>query len=345
MYFAVICVALAFAVPVVFAQETETKVIDEVVAQVNDSVITLSRVKREAKSVVDSYVEQGKKRDEAQRLVDEKQGEMIANLINEELLMQKARDMGLDKDIEALVNQRMAEIMKEQNLKTVDDLYAAMEKSGLNPQELRENWRRQATREKVIQKEIQSRLYWSFGGKDVKDYFEKHKNKFTKPELVSLSEIYLNFAGKNESSVREKAKTIIDQLKGGANFEKIAKENDKGVVTQGAGKIEKLRVTDLPEKLLNAIKGLKAGEISSAVEADQIGIVILRVDAREQATDESVFDENAVRVAMMAERFPEEQKKYMAKLREDSYIKINDTYRPIVSPILFADERKDKPGN
>ena len=75
MYFAVICVALVFAVPVVFAQETETKVIDEVVAQVNDSVITLSRVKREAKSVVDSYVEQGKKRDEAQRLVDEKQGE------------------------------------------------------------------------------------------------------------------------------------------------------------------------------------------------------------------------------------------------------------------------------
>ena len=37
-------------------------------------------------------------------------------------------------------------------------------------------------------------------------------------------------------------------------------------------------------------------------------------------------------------------KTFMAKLREDSYIKLNDTYRPLVAPILFADERsKDKP--
>jgi hypothetical protein len=32
-------------------------------------------------------------------------------------------------------------------------------------------------------------------------------------------------------------------------------------------------------------------------------------------------------------------------LREDAYIKISDNYRPLVSPILFADERKaEKPG-
>ena len=28
------------------------------------------------------------------------------------------------------------------------------------------------------------------------------------------------------------------------------------------------------------------------------------------------------------------------KLRNEAYIKVNETYRPIVSPILFADERK-----
>ncbi|MBA2736320.1 MAG: hypothetical protein H0U50_05955, partial [Pyrinomonadaceae bacterium] len=74
-----------------FAQESETKVIDEVVAQVNEGVITLSRIKREMKVAVDTYVQEGKPREEAQKLVESKQGELIANLINEELLLQKAK--------------------------------------------------------------------------------------------------------------------------------------------------------------------------------------------------------------------------------------------------------------
>ncbi len=51
---------LAFSGSTIFAQESETKVIDEVVAQVNDSVITLSQVKREMNDTVDSTVKEGK---------------------------------------------------------------------------------------------------------------------------------------------------------------------------------------------------------------------------------------------------------------------------------------------
>ena len=324
--------------------ETQTKVVDEVVAQVNDGYITLSRIKREIKDIVDGEVQQGKKREDAQKIVDEKQGELIANLINEELLIQKAKEAGLDKEIDESINQRLVDIMKQYNMKTVEALYAEMEKNGVNPQELKETWRKQATRDKVLQRELQSKIYWGFNGKELKDYYEKHKEKFTKPETVSISEIFLGFAGRDEAAVREKAKQIYIQLKAGADFSKIAKENDPGVVTEGTGKAENLKVADLAEKLATSIKGLKAGDISQPFEADQIGIVILRIDARSQASNESVFDENAVRMAMMSERLPDEQKKFMTKLREDAYIKISDSYRPIVNPILFADERKDKPG-
>jgi len=69
-------------------------------------------------------------------------------------------------------------------------------------------------------------------------------------------------------------------------------------------------------------------------------VVILRVDARERASSESYFDENAVRLAIVSEKAAEEQKKFFALLRSESYIKISDTYRPIVAPILYADDRK-----
>ncbi len=331
---------LNFAVP---GQETQERVVDEVIAQVNEGVITLSRVKRESKEIVDTEVQQGKKREDAQKMVDEKQGELIANLINEELIIQRAKELGLDREIDANLNERFLQIMKQYNLKTLDQLYAEMEKTGVNPQEIRELWRKQATRDIVLQREVRSKAYWGTTAKELKDYYDKNRARFSKPETVSISEIFLSFAGRVEAEVREKAKQLVSQLRAGADFAKIAKENsDPGVVTQGAGKADKLKVNDISELLATKLKGVKVGGITDAFDAEQIGVVILRVDAREQASSESVFDENAVRLAIMTERSPAEQKKFMASLRDDSYIKISDNYRPLVAPILFEEERKEK---
>lgn len=327
----------------VSAQETEERVVDEVVAQVNEGVITLSKVKRELKGIIDADVQQGKKREDAEKFMEEKRGELIANLIHEELLVQKAKEIGLEREIEENVNRRFLEIMKQYNMKTLDALYQEMEKTGVNPQEIREIWKKQATRDIVLQKEVQGKLYWGFSGKELKDYYEKHKAKFTKPESVTVSEIFLGFAGRNESAVREKANQLLTQLRAGGDFDKIQKENsDPGVVTQGRGS-DKLKATELSQMLAAALKDVKIGGYTDPVAADQLGVVILRVDARERASSESYFDENAVRLAMTMERAPDQQKKFLATLRADSYIKISDSYRPLVSPILFAEERKEKP--
>jgi len=82
----------------VFAQENEAKVVDEVVAQVNDGVITLSRVKREMDVVVESLVAEGKTREQAVAEAQSKQGELIAGIINEELLLQKGKELGVEPD-------------------------------------------------------------------------------------------------------------------------------------------------------------------------------------------------------------------------------------------------------
>jgi hypothetical protein len=326
----------------VSAQETEERVVDEVVAVVNEGVITLSKVNREAKGIVDAGVQQGKKREDAQREVDEKRGDLIANLVHEELLVQKAKELGFDSEIEANVNRRFLEIMKQYNLKTLDALYQEMEKTGVDPVEIREIWKKQATRDLVMQKEVQAKIYWALSAKELKDYYEQHKDKFTKPETVTVSEIFLSFAGRDENAVREKAKQLVAQLRASGDFDKIAKENsDPGVVTQN-GKPEKLRTADLSPLLSNALKDVKIGGYTDPISADQVGVVILRVDAREKATSESYFDENAVRVAIVGERAPAETKKFLSSLRSEAYIKISDTYRQLVSPILFAEDRKEK---
>lgn len=327
----------------VSAQETQERVVDEVVAQVNEGVITLSRIKREGKAIVDEQVKSGKTREEAQKSVDEKQGELIANLINEELIIQKAKELGLDSQIDASVNERFVQIMKQYNLKSLDTLYQEMEKQGTDPAEIRDMWRKQATRDTVFQREIQQKEYWKPTGKELRDYFDKNKARFTKPETIAISEMFLSFAGRDVKAVREKAKDLVAQLRGGASWDKLVAENsDRPDAAKTKGKVDKMNVKELDERFSAPLKGLKAGAYSDPVEVDEIGINILRVDERTEASSESFFDENAVRLAILAERGPTATKEFMASLRKNSYIKIGEAYRPIVSPLLFAEDRKDK---
>ncbi len=340
----VIFVAFVLAIPAVSAQESEERVIDEVVAQVNEGVITLSRVKREMKSIVDAEVQAGKKREDVQKTIDEKQGELIANLINEELLVQKAKELGMDADVENAINQRFVEIMKENNVKTLEALYEQMRGQNVDPQEVRDMWRKQIIRERVIQREVQSAEYWRPTATAVKEYFEKNKAKFTKPETVSFSELFLGYAGRpDEASVLEKAKQLVTQLRGGANFDQLVKDNaDKPIVSPESGKMEKATTATLNEVIKTPLTAVKPGGYTEPIVIKDLGVLILRLDAREAASSESFFDEQAVRSAILQERFPEAQKKFFSTLRQEAYIKISDTYRPLVAPILFAEERKEK---
>ena len=327
---------------IALAQESDVKVVDEVVAAVNEGVITLSSIKREMKGIVESKVQEGMKREDAQKMVDEKQGELIANLINEELLLQRAKEMGLEKEVEDQLNGRFFQIMKEQNLKTMDALYDAMRKQGLEPDDIRDIWRRQATKDAVLSRDLQARVYWTPNGTQVKEYFQANKAKFIKPETVTLSEIFLNFAGQNQDAVRTRAKQLVAQLRGGADFAKLVLETSEAQdVQQTKGVLGTVSVKDLETrfpKYATAVKVLKAGQVTDQVE-DEIGIHILRVDERTAAATDANFDEEAVRRAMLEIAYPDALKKYMSKLRTDAYIKISDTYRPVVSPLLFADER------
>ena len=328
-----------------FAQESELKVVDEVVAQVNDGVITLSRVKREMEIIIESMVAEGKTREQATTETQAKQGELIAGIINEELLLQKGKELGVDADAEAAVNQRFVEIMRQQNMKTLDALYTMMTTQGLDPQQVRENWRRQIIKDLVMRREVDGKTYWGWSSKEIKAYYEKHKDKFTKPESLTLSEIFLSFAGRDENAVRDKAKLLVKDLRAGADFAKIALENsDRQDVKDTKGSVGTITIPELKrvnEKFLAPIAATKVGGISEPVETDE-GVEIFRVDARTDASKEAFFDEGEIRQAMTLEVMAEKRKEYLVNLRGDSYIKVNDNYRPLVSPILSAETKPEE---
>jgi peptidyl-prolyl cis-trans isomerase SurA len=325
------------------AQETEAVVVDEVIAQVNDGVLTLSRINREMKEVADAIVQQqGKTPEAAKAEVEGRKAELIANLINEELLMQKGKDLGVDKEVDAEVNRQLLGRMKEFNLKNLDALYEEMRKAGVDPQQYRDSLGKNIAKDMILRSEVDGKIYYGLSSKELRDYFEKNKTKFTKPETVSLSEIFLNFAGRDEAQVKEKAKQLVAQLRSGADFGKLAVENsDRPEVQQTKGKLEKpLNVPEMTENIAKAVKPVQVGGVTDPIEVEG-GIEIIRVDAREAASSETKFDEGAVRSALTYEKLPEARRKYMNDLKKDAYIKISEAYRASVTPFL-NDEKTEK---
>ena len=326
-----------------FPQESEPTVIDEVVAQVNDGVITLSRIKRETKDAIAGLVQQGKTEAAAKADIESKQGELIAALINEELIMQKGKELGMDEDVEASINKRFLEILKEQGVKTLDELYRRMRESGMNPDDIRSVWRKQSMRESVMNREVDAKIYHGLSGKEVQEYFDKNKQKFIKPESLSISELFLSLAGRDEKAVRAKAADLVKQLRAGADFEKLVMENsERQDAKTTKGKVGTFSLTELKDTVSIPLKGLKTGQVTDPIEVDE-GLMILHLDERIGASTEAKFNEDEVRRALTFERAPGEYKKYMMELRKDAYIKLSENYRAMVSPILFADERTDKP--
>src|ERR1044072_7409751 len=106
----------------IFAQEGEMTVVDEVIAQVNDDVITLSMLKRETRERIEALKQSGMTEQQATDQVSKKQAELIATLINERLLLQRGKELDLATEIEAEVNRRMLQIAEEQGIPTIEKL-------------------------------------------------------------------------------------------------------------------------------------------------------------------------------------------------------------------------------
>ncbi|HWP52578.1 MAG TPA: peptidyl-prolyl cis-trans isomerase [Pyrinomonadaceae bacterium] len=334
------------------AQEGEPVIVDEVIAQVGDGIITLSQLKREMRERIQTLVQNGKTDQQATAEVEQRKPELIAILINEQLLLQKGKELDFTQGVEDEVNKRMLQVAKENNILTMDKLCEAMKQSGISCDEARQTMRVEIMKQAVLESEVDRKMFYNFTADELHKYFDANKDKFLKPESVDLSEIFLSLAGKQEAEVKTRADQLVSQARGGADFCTLAAaySDRPGNNGQKPCKVGLFQVPDLRPDLAGAIKNLKAGGVSDPLKSDE-GYQILRIDARTAGSNTATFNENQARGAMTQERSPKAREDYLQSLRNEAYIKIADSYSAQVAPLLKIvppaaavkkDKKKDK---
>jgi len=339
--------ALTLSAPARAQEEAPPAVLDEPVVQVNNDVIMLSTLKRENATFREVLVEQRKMTPaEADAEVVKKQPEIIFNLINEILLMQKGKDLPrLSEDIEADVNREVLRVAKGAGLNTLEELEAALRQQGMSLSDIKDTLRRQYTKQAVLQREVDARVYYGLTDAELRKYYEANRNKFVS---VTLSEIFLSLAGRSEADVKAKAADLAARARAGADFGELAAKNSereqdgvriaektKGQHVDDAGKPRSYLLSEVQPLVSNAIKDLKPGGISDPIKTDE-GYMILRVNERDDS-----FKENFVRGMMTQERSDKEHEDYLRKLRQEAYIKPAPNYVAVIQPMLDKDKSGD----
>lgn len=333
--------SLFIAFPARAQEEGAPQVVDEVIAQVNTEVITLSMVKKEMKDAAEALKQQNKLTDaQAQAEVAKRQNEITATLINEQVLLQKGKELGLAEEVEAEVNKRMLAVAQGEGIKTIDALYQAMRASGINPDDVRQTLRVESMKNYVLSSEVDRKIYLSITDAEIKSYYEANKEKFRKPETLTLSEVFLSTVGRDETEVKARADKLVAQLRApGTDFGAVAavqsEREQQGIriAPQNKGKIGTFAIEQINgAAIVNALKNVKAGGITDPVKTEE-GFMILRVDERTAGGDAS-FDENKVREAITFSRLDKERENYVRQLRQEAYIEIAPPYKEALLPLL-----------
>ena len=339
---AALVLSAAAAAPARAQEEAPPVVLDEPVAQVDNYVIMLSQLKRENNEFREVLTKQrGMTPEQAEAELQKKQPEIIMNLINEALLVQKGKDMPrLPEEVEAEVNREVLRVARSSNIPSIEQLEEAMRQEGMLLADVKETLRRQFMRQAVLQREVDAKVYYGLTDKELRDYYSANRARFMS---VTLSELFLSLAGRTEDEVRAKAADLATRARAGTtSFEELVEKNSeheptkkaKGQLVDADGKARWFLVSELTKEIAAAVKDLKAGGISDPIKTDE-GYMILRVNERDDA-----FKENFVRGALTQERADKEREKYLRTLRKEAYIKPAEAFREAVQPILDKDKQQ-----
>ena len=323
------CLVLASVVALPAILRADDTVIEEIIARVNNQIITHSEFLHSK----DELVKEAQQQDpaNADKFMADRDKDVLRDLIDQQLLLEKGKDMGITADTEVI--KRLDEMRKEMKLGSMEELEKAAQSQGISFEEFKQNLRNQIITQQVIGKEVGSRLAPTKD--DIQKYYDDHKSEMAQPETIQLSEILVSTDAKPNDSTDEtqrlqaaqaKAEDLLAQIRKGAKFEEVAKKNSDGPSGAQGGDLGEFKRGALAKALEDKTFAMKSGDVSDVIRTKQ-GFVILKVTEHHDAGTPTLSEvQPKIQDAIYMEKLQPALREYLTKLREDAFIDIKTGY-------------------
>ena len=309
--------------------ESEGKVVEEIVARVNNEVITRSEFEHSKVTAEEDAKSDCQNRCTPEQLIaltEDRQKNALRDLIDQSLLVQRAKDMGIS--VEPDVIKQLDQIRIENKLPSMEALEQAVSGQGMNWEDFKNNIRTGLLTKKVIQSEVGSHI--NVTKEEIQKYYDEHKSEFVRPEQVALRSIEINTTGKDEAEVAElkkKAETALKRIQDGEDFGEIAKRYSDGSTAKQGGYLGVYKRGELSKELEDTVFSMKKNGLTGVMETKQ-GFLIMQVlehyDEGEQALAKV---QNEIEGKLYDQRLEPALREYLKTLREESYVVIKPGYQ------------------
>ncbi|HEX3966517.1 MAG TPA: peptidylprolyl isomerase [Edaphobacter sp.] len=299
-------------------------VVEDIVAHVNDLIISRSDVERAEQTLVEENQQSNATPAEAA----ERRKNLLRDMIDKQLLLSRGKELGVNADAEVI--RQLDEIRKSNHLDTMEDLEKAARQQGVSFEDFKASIRDRVITQMVVRDEVGRRLGSQMTQAQEQAYYDAHKQDFMQPEQIKLSEILIPTpADANEAVIAQaqsKADGIESKLKAGGDFAELAKQDSGGPTAAQGGELGMYKRGSLGQVLEDQTFNLQTGQWTAPIRTKQ-GFVILKVTEHQVAGVAPLKDvEPQVQEAMYSEAMQPALRTYLMKLREDAYIEIRPGY-------------------
>ena len=323
--------AVLFLAPARARAQTQGEMIEDVVARVNDRIITLSDYQKAMEALPQEVQQDCQQQqppctpDQQQAEVADKKKNLLRDMIDQQLLIERGKDMGID--VETDLVKRLDDVRKQDSFSTMDDFQKAVEQSGLAWEDYKSQMRNELLTRKVIQQEVGDRV--NIGNEEVQKYYDAHKNQFVRPEEVDLSEIFLKTEGKTPdqiAAIQKQANELRARVVSGEDFAALAKRYTEGPAKDDGGELGEYQRGQLAKQLEDAVFKLDKSGVTDVIQT-QTGFIILKVNAHYDAGLQPLDKvETEITNRLYAQKMEPALREYLQQLREESYIRIRAGY-------------------
>jgi len=304
------------------------RTVEEIIARVNNEIITRSEYEKSRQSAEEGAREdcQGKcTPGQLKAEIDQRQKTSLRDLIDQSLLVQRAKDMGVSVEPELI--KRLDAIRIQNKIESMEELEKAVTSQGLNWEDFKNNIRNTLLTQRVIGSEVGSHI--TISDEEISKYYEAHKKEYVRQEQVALREIEVSTQGKKPEEIpdlKKRAETTLQRIKDGEDFGEMAKRfSDSNTKTQG-GFLGLYKRGELSKELEDKVFKMKKNELTEVTETKQ-GFLILQVLEHYDEGEQSLAKvKNEIMDKLYGARMEPAMREYLKTLREQSFVVIKPGY-------------------
>ena len=307
------------------------KTVEEIIARVNNEIITRSEYDKARQTAVEDAKSECENRctpEQLQTDIEDRQKNTLRELVDQALLVQRAKDMGVSVEPELI--KRLDAIRTQNKLASMEELETAVKSSGVNFEDFKNGIRNNLLTQRVISSEVGSHI--NVTDDEVAKYYEAHKTEFVRPEQVGLREIVVSTEGKKPEELpdlKKKAELALKRVQDGEDFGEIAKRLSDGSTKSQGGFLGIYKRGELSKELEDRVFKMKRNELTEVMETKQ-GFLVLQVLEHYDEGEQSLAKvKNEISDKIYGQRMEPAMREYLKTLREQSYVVIKPGYQDI----------------